>query len=408
MGAVSAMIGRTSISKALLRALPLLALVLVSGHASGQAAEPYAKFLTALWADAQAQGITRPTFDAAFAGVTPDQRVMAAMRRQPEYGKPFGAYVDSMVSPGRLAIGQRKIARFADTLRTVEQKYGVEPTILVSIWGIESSYGDAPQRWDVFRSLATLALARFQEPYFRDELLNAMKIMQTKNIARQQFLGSWAGAMGQTQFMPSSYLNYAVDFDGDGRPDIWTSVPDALASIANYLAKYGWVPGLPWGFEVTVPPGFDYQASHGSFRDWTGRGFARADGGKFPAAGDAILFFPSGAVGPAFLVTANFNVLKSYNNSDAYALAVALLADRLRGRGPIRAAWPADDVQPSRDQRIALQRKLAELGYPVKEFAGHLDFALRDNIRELQRKFGQTADGHPGRSFLARLGVASP
>jgi membrane-bound lytic murein transglycosylase B len=396
-----------AIMKLLRRALPLWALALACGPALCQPADAYAKFLAALWTDAQAQGVSRATFDTALAGVTPDLRVMAAMRHQPEYGKPFGAYVASMVSPGRLATGLRKSARWADTLRAVGQKYGVEPSILVSIWGIESSFGDAQEHWDVFRSLATLAQARFQEPYFRDELLNAMKILQAKNIPRQEFLGSWAGAMGQTQFMPSSYLGYAVDFDGDGRPDIWTSVPDALASIANYLAKYGWMPGLPWGFEVTVPPGFDYQSSRGTFHDWAGRGFARMDGEKFPASGDAMLFFPSGATGPAFLVTQNFVVLKSYNNSDAYALAVAELADRLRGRGPIRAAWPADDVQPSREERIALQRKLAALGYPVQEFNGHLDFALRDNIRELQRKFGMVADGHPSRRFLARLGLGA-
>jgi len=385
----------------------LLALLVVFAPAGAQCepAETFDAFLTALWTDAQREGITRATFDAALAGVTPDARILAATRRAPEYGKPFGAYVGSMVAPARIAIGLRKSAQWADTLRAVGKKFGVEPTIIVSIWGIESSFGDAKDHWDVFRSLATLAHARFQHPYFRDELINAMKILQSSHIPRRQFLGSWAGAMGQTQFMPSSFLSYAVDFDGDGRPDIWTSAPDALASIANYLQKWGWQSGLPWGFEVVVPAGYDYGTSRGSFREWTERGFKRADGARFPESGEAILFFPSGAKGPAFLVTANFVVLKRYNNSDAYALAVAHLSDRLRGLGGIRGAWPADDVQPSRGERAALRRKLAPLGYKVAELAGHLDFDLRDDIRDMQRKFGVTADGHPSRVFLDRIGV---
>jgi membrane-bound lytic murein transglycosylase B len=311
-----------------------------------------------------------------------------------------------MVSPSRLSTAVRKTAQWNTTLRAVEEKFGVPAPILVSIWGIESSFGEAQDRWDVFRSLATLAQARFQEPYFHDELLSAFKILQSENIPRSQFLGSFAGAMGQTQFMPSSFLKYAVDFDGDGRADIWGSVPDVLASIANYLRKSGWQPALPWGFEVGVPPGFDYQISRGTFRDWVKRGLKRADGSDFPVAGDAILFFPSGAAGPAFLVTQNFVVLKTYNNSDAYALAVAHLADRLYGLGPIRAAWPANDFQPSRTERIALQHRLAALGYKVTDFDGHFDFDLRDHIRAMQQPCRRTralmcAGSLRGRDFAA-------
>jgi membrane-bound lytic murein transglycosylase B len=378
----------------------------LAGTLAGSAqSESFDAFVAALWKDAQSQGITRATFDAALAGVTPDQRVIGSMQRQPEYGKPFGAYVDSMVSTSRLATASRKSTQWAATLRAVENKFGVPAPILVSIWGIESSFGEAQDHWDVFRSIATLAQAHFQEPYFRNELLSAFRILQSANIPRQQFLGSFAGAMGQTQFMPSSFLKYAVDFDGDGRADIWTDVPDVLASIANYLQKYGWQAGLPWGFEVTVPQGFNYETSRGSFRDWVKRGLKRADGSDMPVSGDAILFFPSGASGPAFLVTQNFVVLKSYNNSDAYALAVAHLADRLFGLGPIRAAWPTNDFQPSRPQRIALQRKLASLGYKVAEFDGHIDFDLRDNIRAMQIKFGMVPDGYPSRTFFDRVGI---
>ena len=390
------------------RAAAILALLLVGGHAKAEPAESFDGFIAALWPDAAARGISRATFDTAFAGVTADSRVIHAMQRQPEYGKPIGVYLAGLVSAANIAMGQRKSAQWADTLRLIDQRFGVDPTILVSIWGIESSFGDGREHWDVFRSLATLAQARFQAPYFRDELLSALVILQQGHIARPQFIGSWAGAMGQCQFMPSSYLKYAVDFDGDGRPDIWTSVPDALASIANYVRKTGWQPHLPWGFEVVVPQGFDYAISRAAFRDWVGRGFKRAAGSALPDAGEAILFFPSGAAGPAFLVTDNFVVLKQFNNSDAYALAVGELSDRMRGRGPIRAAWPADDFQPSRTERMALQRRLADLGYKVDDFNGHLDFGLRDHLRELQRKFGMVPDGYPSRALLDRLGVHTP
>ena len=388
--------------RTLLGAVPTLALTL---SAAAQPAESFDHFLAQLRADAAARGVSRATFDAAFAGVTPDPAVMAAMRREPEYGKPMGAYLASLVSPARLATGQRKLAQWGDTLRTAQQRFGLEPAILVSIWGIESGFGGAPGEWDVFRSLATLAQARFQHPLFRNELLSALLILQQGKIARRQFVGSWAGAMGQPQFLPSSYLRYAVDFDGDGRADIWSSVPDVLGSIANYLQKFGWRAGLPWGFEVVVPQQFDFRTSRSSLRQWAERGFRRADGGTLPDAGAAILFFPSGVSGPAFLVTDNFIVIKAFNNSDAYALAVGILANRLRGAGPLHAAWPTDDYQPSRSERIALQRRLAALGFKIADLQGHLDFDLRDAVRDMQHRFGMVADGYPGRAFLQRLGI---
>jgi membrane-bound lytic murein transglycosylase B len=362
-------------------------------------------FLDTLWADAQKRGITRATFDQALAGFTPDARVIAATRREPEYGKPIGLYVDSIASKSRIATGAAKATQWAGVLDAIEAKYGVEREIVLALWGIESSFGAGADRWDVIRSLATLAETRYRDPYFRDELLVALRIVQEGHVARERMLGSWAGAMGQPQFMPSSFYEYAVDFTGDGRRDIWTSVPDVLASIANYLARSGWQHGLPWGVEVALPQGFDYRNSRGTFVEWTARGVRRADGSALPSAGDAFLLFPSGAAGPAFLVTANFNVIKLYNNSDVYALAAGHLADRLRGGAPFRAAWPKDDPQLSRDARIALQRKLASLGYAVKDFAGRLDFDQRDAIRDLQVKAGMVTDGHPTPALLDRLGI---
>jgi len=211
--------------------------------------------------------------------------------------------------------------------------------------------------------------------------------------------------MGQTQFMPSNFVDYAVDFSGDGRADIWTNVPDALASTANYLHKWKWNPALPWGFEVTIPKDFDYLRSHATYAEWQKLGVRRADGKPFPDSGLGILFFPSGAGGPAFVVTENFAVLKEYNNSDAYAIAVGHLADRIHGGGLIMAAWPKDDRQLSRDARIALQKKLSALGYKVNDFEGHIDFDIRDNIRSEQKKFGMVPDGNPTALLLEKLGI---
>jgi peptidoglycan lytic transglycosylase B len=368
----------------------------------------YKVFLDQLWRDAQKQGITRATFDLAFNGITPDPRVMPITRRQPEYGKPAGAYVNSIASPGRAKEGMRKESEWRKTFDEVEKKFKVERWIILAIWGMETSYGADKDKWDTIRSLVTLAQANYRHPYFRNELLVSLKILQEGHVARDKFVSSWAGAMGQTQFMPSNFFDFAVDFSGDGKRDIWNNVPDVLASTANYFRKEGWQFGVPWGFEVTVPNGFDYRRSRASFAEWTRLGVKRADGGAYPGAGDAILFFPTGVPGPAFVVTKNFDVIKEYNNSDVYALAIGLLADRMHGMSPVRAAWPQQATQLSRDDRIALQKRLAELGYKVNNFTAHIDFDLRDSIRSEQVKFGMLPDGHPTPALLDRLGIKHP
>jgi lytic murein transglycosylase len=368
-------------------------------------AETFAQFGQSLWPDAQAKGVSRATFDLALRGVTPDQRVIAATQRQPEYGKPVGAYINALIGHGRIERGRQKEREWAKTFDAVEKQFRVERWVLLALWGMETDYGAAKDRWDVFRSLATLAYVKYRHPYFRNELLVTMKIMQDHHLPREQMLSSWAGAMGQTQFMPSNFVDYAIDFSGDGKPDIWTNVPDVLGSTGNYLHKGRWIYGLPWGFEVVVPPNFDTMISRGSFAEWRERGIRRADGKPFPASGDGILFFPAGIKGPGFIVTENYAVLKEYNNSDAYAIAVGHLADRLAGGGPIRAAWPSDDRPLSRDLRIQLQKKLALLGYKVTDFEGHVDFDLRDHIRAEQKKLGMVPDGNPTPVLLSRLGI---
>jgi len=379
--------------------------VLFLTAAPALAQDSFDTFVRQAWPDAQAKGITRATFDMAMKGVTPDQRVIEATRRQPEYGKPVGDYVNGVASKNRIARGQAKEREWRKTFDAVEQRFRVERWILTALWAIESDYGAAKDKWDIFRSLATLGYVKYRDPYFRNELFVAMKIMQDNKFPREKMLSSWAGAIGQSQFMPSNVVDYAIDFSGDGKADLWDNVPDVLGSTGNYLRQGNWVYGLPWGFEVTVPRNFDYMLSRGSFAEWTQRGVRRADGQPFPSSGSGILFFPSGYKGPGFIVTENFDVLKEYNNSDAYAISVGHLADRMQGGPPIAAKWPTDDRPLPRDARIALQRKLASLGYKVNEFEGHVDFDLRDNIRAEQKKLGMVPDGNPTPLLLEKLGV---
>jgi peptidoglycan lytic transglycosylase B len=362
-------------------------------------------FLQALWPDAAARGITRRTFDSSLAGLTFDPRVIAITTRQPEYGTAVGTYINQMASPARIETGVRRAAEWSPTLDAIEQQYGLDRWVIVALWGIETSFGANTGGFDVIRSLATLALSDYRPAYFRDELLAALQILQDGHVARDKMQGSWAGAMGHPQFMPSNFLTLAVDFDRNGRKDIWGSVPDVLASIANFLKHWGWKRGSGWGYEVVIPKQFDYRRSRATFAEWSGLGLTRADGKPLADAGDAILLFPSGAAGPAFLVGENFSVIKRYNNSDAFALAVGHLADRMRGSGAIRTPWPKDDRQLSRSERIALQRKLAELGYAVNDFEGRIDFDLRDAIRDVQAKHGAVPDGHATPALLRQIGV---
>ena len=383
----------------------MLVLIAAPGSAQEKRATSFGPFLEALWPDAAARGITRKTFDAAFAGMTPDPRVAATTLRQPEYGAPVGIYINRMASAARIDGAARKAAEWSRALDAIEAQYGVDRWIIVALWGIETSFGANTGGFDVIRSLATLATSAYRPDYFRDELLAALKILQDGHVPRAKMQGSWAGAMGQPQFMPSNFLALAVDFDGDGRKDIWGSVPDALASIANFLKHWGWKAGADWGYEVVIPDGFDYARSRATFPEWAARGVTRADGQPLPDAGSAILFFPSGASGPAFLASENFEVIKRYNNSDVFALAAGHLADRARGRAPLRAAWPTQDPQLSRDQRIALQKRLKELGHPVNDLEGRIDFDLRDETRLEQVKHGMVPDGHPTIELLKKIGA---
>jgi membrane-bound lytic murein transglycosylase B len=389
----------------------ILFAVALASPAQAQLVKPnsvqFEQFVADLWPDAQAKGITRGTFIRAFDGVTPDPKVIATTKKQPEYGKPAGLYINQIASPANAAEGRKKETQYHSVFDAVEKKYQVERWVILAIWGMETSYGALKDKWDGIRSLATLAYAKYRDPYFRNELLVALKIIQDGHVARNRFATSWAGAMGQTQFMPTNFVDYAVDFDGDGKRDIWASVPDILGSTANYFAKAsgGWKHGVPWGFEVTVPQGFDLMKSYASFGEWKTLGATRADGKPFPETGDGILFFPAGFPGPAFIVTPNFDVIKDYNDSDVYALAIGHLSDLMQGGGPLKAPWPAQGTQLPRDDRVAMQKKLAALGYDQTRFTAHIDFKMRDFVRAEQKKHGLVTDGHPNAALMEKMGL---
>ena len=393
----------------ILRALAWLLVFTSLAQAQGQRPLPaetgFRKFVAELWPDAQAKGITRQTYNLAFAGVSPDPRVIALTARQPEQAKPMGAYVASLASSQRASMGLRKETEWRGLFDRVEKRFQVERWIILAIWGMETSYGALKDKWDTVRSLATLAYAKYRGTYFRDELLIALKILQDERISREKFVSSWAGAMGQTQFMPKNFMDYAIDFSGDGKRDIWGSVPDAIGSTGNYLNKEGWKFGLPWGFEVTIPEAFDYRKSRASFEDWVKLGVKRTDGRAHPSSGDGILFFPTGVPGPGFIITENYHVLREYNNSDAYAISIGHLADRMRGGPSFKTPWPKENTTLPRDDRIALQKRLAELGYDVKLFNGPITFEQRDFIRAEQVKLGMLPDGHASATLLDQMGI---
>jgi lytic murein transglycosylase len=363
----------------------------------------FAGFIESLWPLAQARGVSRATFDMAFAGVTPDPAVAANARRQPEFDKPLQAYVEAAVTAPRLRQGGDALTRWSAELARIEAVTGVPRQIVIAVWGMETDFGADTGSKYVIRSLATLAFLRAADQSLRDELLAALKILQSGEATRATLQGSWAGAMGQPQFLPSAYAKYAVSFAGGQAPDIWQSIPDSLASIANFLKLAGWQRGLPWGAEVNVPPGFDYASLRQNFPAWTAHGFRAADKGALPAAGKATLFLPAGASGPAFLLSDNYWVIKTYNISDAYALSVAVLADRLAGRPGIGAAWPDGPVL-DRNSRSEVQVLLAELGFYHGKMDGKLGPEAREAIHDFQVAVGfSPADGYASPALLARL-----
>ena len=377
-----------------------------------QAAEPgdagLSRWIAAFYPRAQRAGITRATLDAAFAGVRYDAEVVRRDRNQSEFSKTVWDYLGTAVSAARIRNGRAALNRHAVLLTSIEAHLGVDKEIVTAIWGLESAYGATKGGRDVIGSMATLAYDGRRGDFFEAELVAALRIIQDGDISPRAMKGSWAGAMGHTQFMPSSYLEHAVDVTRDGRRDIWGEDPsDALASTAVYLRANGWTPGQPWGVEVRLPQGFDFdQATRDIARlpsAWARLGVRDMEGRAVPDHGRASILLPAGAKGAAFMIFDNFEVLESYNTADAYVIGVGHLADRLKGGAPIRGGWPTGDRALTLPERLELQRLLTAGGFRPGAVDGKMGPLTIDAVRRYQRSQGLVPDGYANPALLARM-----
>jgi len=364
--------------------------------------------LARLWPLAARRGIARAHYVTWTQSLAPDARVLELMDNQPEFTRPIWDYLDLLVNDARIEKGRALLARYRATFDAVERAYGVDRAILAAIWGVESDYGTRIGERPVLRSTATLACFGRRQNYFRGEFLAALEILEHGDVRPERLVGSWAGAFGPTQFMPTSFRRYAVDFDHDGRRDVVDSIPDAIASTANNLRRDGWIRGQNWGYEVVVPADFDFMLADGQRRmaiaQWRRLGLVRAGGRTFPRPDDeAFLLVPAGVQGPAFLMLHNFRVIMKYNPAEAYALAIGHLADRLRGGGPFVQPWPRYERALSRAERLELQQRLARRGYDVGAFDGDLGVRTRAAVRDFQAEIGRVPDGFATVGLLERL-----
>ena len=393
-----------------MRWIPLASAILPASLSAQEA--DFARCLASIRESPRGMRIAANTWDRYGKGLQPDRRIITQQQTQPEFTLPIWDYIAVMVDDERIVDGRRMVVEHAATLEAIERRYRVDPAVLVAIWGIESNFGRGAGSFEVLRSLATLSCHGRRQAYFRGEFLAALRAVQSGNIDGDRFLGSWAGAFGQVQFMPGSYEWLAVDFDGDGRRDILHNVGDALASAANFLRRRAWRPGAPWGVEVRLPNGFNARGERRRVRrtlaTWAARGLVRVDGSRLVSAGlpattQAGLHLPAGERGPAFLVFDNFTAIYRYNASEAYTLAIAHLADRLRGGTRFATPWPTDDPGLSRADRRELQRLLAALGHDVGAPSGVLTPRTIAAVKAEQQRLGHDATGRPGQRLLNAL-----
>ena len=385
-------------------------LFLLQSTGEARADAGFERWVASFRATATKSGISGATYDRAFAGVTePDPEVLEKARNQAEFKAPPWDYFDNRIQDKSISTGREMARKYKPWLDKIEARSGVDRNILLAIWSMESNYGeilkDKKVMRNVVRSLATLAYADKRRAKFaRTQLIAALKILQRGDIDESHLTGSWAGAMGHTQFIPTSYQAYAVDIDGDGRRDIWTSIPDALATAANLLRKNGWQSGKTWGYEVALPAGKKFPNGSMSLSKWQSLGVARASGKPFRNGSDsAELKVPDGRGGPAFLATKNFRVLKAYNNSDKYALAVGILADEIAGYGGLVNDWNRPFTKLSFEEKQELQERLTTLGYYDGKIDGRIGEGSKAAIRAFQAKAGLTQDGHPSKEVLMSL-----
>jgi lytic murein transglycosylase len=387
----------------------LTALFCLAGAAAAPAARAdFQDCLAGLQAQAAAQGISAQTFRAATNGIQYDPKVLELAQAQPEFKTPIWDYMAALVDEERVEDGKAAMRQHAQALANAESRYGVDRHTIAAVWGVESNFGKNLGKMPLVQSFATLICANHRrKDFFKGELMATLKIIERGDIDPSRLNGSWAGAFGQTQFMPTTYQRLAVDGDGDGRRDLVDSVPDAVASTANFLRVAKWQNGQPWGYEVRLPRGFNAGAAGRKNRHapshWTAMGVTRVDGR--PLNGDAPIgiLIPAGVDGPAFAVTKNFDALYSYNAAESYGLAIAVLSDRLRGRAGIQAEWPTDDPPLSRAERRDLQTRLAARGYDVGEPDGKVGAKTRDAIKEIERSLGMPVTGRPGAKVLQAL-----
>lgn len=369
--------------------------------------ERFAQWIANFRETARAAGIDEATLHAALDGVHLRPRAVEQDRAQPEFTRALWDYLDAIISPQRIAAGQQKLLQFQAEADAASSRYGVPGPILMAVWGLESNYGSNYGDVPVFDALATLGFEGRREAWARSELLAALKILQRHDIEKDRMVGSWAGAMGQTQFMPSSYLAYAVDADGDGRRDIWGSMADVLASTANFLARSGWRADESWGTEVQLPAGFDPARADSGLRQtsaqWAAEGVRTMDDTPLPTLADASILQPAGVRGPAFLVGHNYRTILRYNNSTSYALTVCLLAQRIAGGPSVQGSWPRDLRALNRSEILALQTALNRKGFESGKPDGQLGPATRSALQQYQRSIGLPADGFPTADLLTRL-----
>lgn len=388
---------------------PMTVTPAVSSSANFQPQNHFQSCLANLRSQAIAKGVSGSSYDRYTQNLSPDYSVIERLNYQPEFSTPIWDYLSGLVDDERVQLGQQKLAQHREVLNRVAAAYGVPAETVVAVWGVESNFGAISGRYPLLQALGTLSCEGRRQSYFRGEFFTTMRLLQRGDVTESQLKGSWAGAFGHTQFMPSTYDELAVDFDGDGRRDLVSSIPDALASTANFLKRRGWQTGQPWGFEVNVPAGMSLSGegrrNKKSLSSWVNRGLTRADGsaliqGNLSGSSQAGLMAPAGANGPVFLVFRNFDAIYSYNAAESYALAIAHLSDRLMGQSAFRTSWPTDDAGTSRAERREIQRFLLNRGYDIGEVDGLIGDKTRQAIRQEQIRLGLSPTGRAGQQIL--------
>ena len=368
----------------------------------------FARWIDGFRSRARAAGIRDSVFNAAFQGVRYNTDVIQKDRNQSEFTKQIWEYLDSAASETRVKNGREALRKNKRVLAEIESRYGVEAEVVTAIWGLESAYGTYRGDRPLIESLATLAFDGRRGRFFEQQLIAALKIIQSGDVAPSRMTGSWAGAMGHTQFIPTSYLSYAVDFRGDGKRDIWSDDPtDALASTAAYLNRFGWRKGQPWGVEVALPRGFDFRQTGERIKkspsEWAAMGVRDVNGRQVPNHGPASILLPAGAQGAAFMIFNNFHVIERYNTADAYVIGVGHLSDRISGAGPLKSGWPRDDRNLRFVEKQEMQRLLTARGFNTEGVDGIIGPNTIQAIRRFQTSVGMTPDGYASYEILRRL-----